>query len=222
MKVYDDIIGVINITNKKTGNGFTDEDIEMLGAVADQAAISISKAQLWEMAINDSLTGLHVRRYFMAKLQDEIHRTQRYKKSLSVVMGDLDRFKTVNDTYGHTAGDKVLKAVGAFLQKSVRDVDSVGRYGGEEFIMFLPETVKEAAFILADRLRKGVSEIEVGSLPPVTISLGIATFPDDGKNIDDLLQLADAALYAAKENGRNQVVVYTKEIPVPENRDVAM
>ena len=106
------------------------------------------------------------------------------------------------------------------LQKSVRDVDSVGRYGGEEFIMFLPETVKEAAFILADRLRKGVSEIKVGNLPPVTISLGIATFPDDGKNIDDLLQRADAALYAAKENGRNQVVVYSEEIPVPENRDV--
>jgi diguanylate cyclase (GGDEF)-like protein len=222
MKVYDDIIGVINVTNKKTGGGFTDEDIEMLGAVADQAAISISKAQLWEMAINDSLTGLHVRRYFMAKLQDEIHRTQRYKKSLSVVMGDLDMFKTVNDTYGHTAGDKVLKAVGAFLQKSVRDVDSVGRYGGEEFIMFLPETVKEAAFILADRLRKGVSEIEVGNLPPVTISLGIATFPDDGKSIDDLLQRADAALYAAKERGRNQVVTYSEDIPVPVNRDVAI
>jgi len=217
MKVYEDIIGVINVTNKKNGDGFTNDDIEMLGAVADQAAISISKAQLWEMAINDSLTGLHVRRYFMAKLQDEIHRTQRYKKCLSVVMGDLDQFKTVNDTYGHTAGDKVLKAVGGFLQKSIRDVDSVGRYGGEEFIMFLPETVKEAAFILADRLRKGISEIKVGSLPPVTISLGIATFPDDGKNIDDLLQRADAALYAAKENGRNQVVVYTEEIPVPES-----
>ena len=222
MKVYDDIIGVINVTNKKIGGGFTREDIEMLGAVADQAAISISKAQLWEMAINDSLTGLHVRRYFMAKLQDEIHRTQRYKKSLSVVMGDLDHFKSVNDSYGHTAGDKVLKAVGVFLHKSVRDVDSVGRYGGEEFIIFLPETVKDAAFILADRLRKGVSEIKVGNLPPVTISLGIATFPDDGSNIDDLVQRADAALYAAKENGRNQVVSYSEEIPVPENRDVVV
>ena len=102
MKVYDEIIGVINVTNKKRGNGFRDEDVEMLGAVADQAAISISKAQLWEMAINDSLTGLHVRRYFMTKLLDEIHRTQRYKKSLSLIMGDLDKFKTVNDTYGHT------------------------------------------------------------------------------------------------------------------------
>jgi diguanylate cyclase (GGDEF)-like protein len=100
-------------------------------------------------------------------------------------------------------------------------VDSVGRYGGEEFIMFLPETTKESAFILADRLRKGVSEIEIGGLPPVTISLGIATFPDDGDNIEDLVQRSDAALYAAKENGRNQVLVYSQDIPVPENRDLA-
>jgi diguanylate cyclase (GGDEF)-like protein len=220
MKVYEDIIGVINVTNKKDDAKFTNEDIEMLRAVADQAAISISKAQLWEMAINDSLTGLHVRRYFMAKLQDEIHRTQRYKKSLSVVMGDLDKFKSVNDTYGHTSGDKVLKAVGAYLQGSIRDVDSIGRYGGEEFIMFLPETGSDAAFILADRLRKGVAEIEVNNLPSVTISLGIATFPDDGKNIDDLVQKADAALYAAKENGRNQVISYTEDIPVPKNREL--
>ena len=216
MKVYEDIIGVINVTNKKSDLGFTVDDIEMLRAVADQAAISISKAQLWEMAINDSLTGLHVRRYFMAKLQDEIHRTQRYKKSLSVVMGDLDKFKLINDKYGHTNGDKVLKAVGKYLQSSIRDVDSVGRYGGEEFIMFLPETGSDAAFILADRLRNGVSQLQTENLPTVTISLGIATFPDDGKSIEELVQKADAALYAAKENGRNQVVIYNQDIPIPD------
>jgi diguanylate cyclase (GGDEF)-like protein len=86
--------------------------------------------------------------------------------------------------------------------------------------MFLPETGSDAAFILADRLRKGVAEIEVNNLPSVTISLGIATFPDDGKNIDDLVQKADAALYAAKENGRNQVISYTEDIPVPKNREL--
>lgn len=220
MKVYEEIIGVINVTNKRDATGFTDEDIEMLTAVADQAAISISKAQLWEMAINDSLTGLHVRRYFMAKLQDEIHRTKRYKKSLSLVMGDLDKFKTINDRFGHTAGDRVLKTVASFLQDSIRDVDSIGRYGGEEFIMFLPETDRDSALILADRLRKGVSELSISGLPPVTISLGVATFPDDGITIDDLLQKADAALYAAKEGGRDQVVVYTEDIPLPEKRDL--
>jgi diguanylate cyclase (GGDEF)-like protein len=221
MKVYEDIIGVINVTNKKDGSDFTKEDVEMLRAVADQAAISISKAQLWEMAVNDSLTGLHVRRYFMAKLQDEIHRTERYKKKLSLIMGDLDHFKNINDSFGHTNGDKVLKAVGSFLQKSIRDVDSIGRYGGEEFIMFLPETGKRAAYVLADRLRKGVAAIKVNALPAVTISLGVATFPEDAKNLEGLLQRADAALYSAKENGRDQVVKYTDDIPMPDNRDLA-
>ena len=220
MKVYEEIIGVINVTNKKNEIGFTENDIEMLRAVADQAAISISKAQLWEMAINDSLTGLHVRRYFIAKLQDEIHRTQRYKKSLSVIMADLDEFKSINDKYGHTSGDDVLQAVAAHLQASIRDVDSIGRYGGEEFIIFLPETGSDAAFILADRLRKGVAQVQVDNLPAVTVSLGIATFPDDGNSIEELVQKADAALYTAKENGRNQVVIYDDEIPLPENREL--
>ena len=213
MKVYKDTIGVINVTNKKSPSGFSDEDIEMLRAVADQAAISISKAQLWEMAVNDSLTGLHVRRYFMAKLQDEIHRTDRYKKTLSIIMADLDKFKSINDTYGHTAGDRVLKAVGSYLKNSIRDVDSIGRFGGEEFIMFLPETSKKAAYVLADRLRIGVSKIKVDEkLPQITISLGISTFPEDGTTLNELLERADAAMYQAKENGRNQVISY-KKIP---------
>jgi diguanylate cyclase (GGDEF)-like protein len=212
MKVYKDTIGVINVTNKGSQAGFTNQDVEMLRAVADQAAISISKAQLWEMAVNDSLTGLHVRRYFMTKLQDEILRTERYKKTLSIIMADLDKFKKINDTYGHTAGDRVLKSVGFFLRDSIRDVDSIARYGGEEFIMFLPETSKEAAFILADRLRIGVSEIKTGSLPEITISLGISTFPEDGKTLNELLDRADAALYRAKALGRNQVICYSSDI----------
>ena len=212
MKVYKDTIGVINVTNKKLPVGFTNQDVEMLRAVADQAAVSISKAQLWEMAVNDSLTGLHVRRFFMAKLQDEILRTERYKKTLSIIMADLDKFKKINDTYGHTAGDRVLKSVGFFLRDSIRDVDSIARYGGEEFIMFLPETSKEAAFTLADRLRIGVSEIDMDELPAITISLGISTFPEDGKTLNELLDRADAALYKAKANGRNQVICYSNDI----------
>jgi diguanylate cyclase (GGDEF)-like protein len=215
MKVYKDTIGVINVTNKQGKAGFANQDVEMLRAVADQAAISISKAQLWEMAVNDSLTGLHVRRYFMTKLQDEIIRTERYKKTLSIIMADLDKFKTVNDTYGHTAGDRVLKSVGLFLRESIRDVDSIARFGGEEFVMFLPETSKEAAYTLADRLRLGVSEIDMGNLPAITISLGISTFPEDGKSLNELLDRADAALYKAKASGRNQVVSYSEDISLP-------
>jgi diguanylate cyclase (GGDEF)-like protein len=216
MRVYNETIGVINVTNKKGDAGFIPEDIEMLSAVADQAAVSISKAQLWEMAVNDSLTGLHVRRYFMVRFQEEVSRTERYDKTLSVVMADLDYFKAVNDTFGHTAGDKVLKAVGEYLHGSIRDVDCVGRYGGEEFILLLPETEKAAAQRLAERLRKGIAVLDLGNLPKVTISMGIASFPEDGKNADELLLKADAALYEAKNKGRNRVVGYSEDIPLPE------
>lgn len=215
MHVYKETIGVINVTNKKSEAGFVADDIEMLSAVADQAAVSISKARLWEMAVNDSLTGLHVRRYFMVRLQEEVSRTERYDKTLSVVMADLDCFKAVNDTFGHTAGDKVLKAVGEYLHASIRDVDSVGRYGGEEFVLLLPETDKAAASGLAERLRKGIAALEVGHLPKTTISMGVATFPEDGRTAEELLQKADAALYAAKEKGRNHVVGYTGAILLP-------
>jgi len=131
-------------------------------------------------------------------------------------MADLDRFKAINDTFGHTAGDQVLKAVGDYLHGSIRDVDSVGRYGGEEFVMLLPETDKASARGLSERLRKGIAAMELGNLPQITISMGVATFPEDGRTVDELLQKADAALYAAKKKGRNRVVGYSKAIPLPD------
>lgn len=216
MHVYNETIGVINVTNKKNEAGFIAEDIKMLSAVADQAAVSISKAQLWEMAVNDSLTGLHVRRYFMVRLHEEVSRTERYEKTLSVVMADLDRFKAINDTFGHTAGDQVLRAVGEYLHTSIRDVDCVGRYGGEEFVMLLPETDKASALGLSERLRKGIAALKPDNLSDITISMGIATFPEDGRDADELLQKADAALYAAKKKGRNRVVGYTNAILLPD------
>ncbi|MEN8243547.1 MAG: sensor domain-containing diguanylate cyclase [Thermodesulfobacteriota bacterium] len=216
MHVYNETIGVINVTNKKNKAGFIADDIEMLSAVADQAAVSISKAQLWEMAVNDSLTGLHVRRYFMVRLQEEVSRTERYEKTLSVVMADLDHFKAINDTFGHTAGDQVLKAVGEYLHTSIRDVDCVGRYGGEEFVLLLPETDKASAQGLSERLRKGIAAMQPDNLPDITISMGIATFPEDGRKAGELLQKADAALYAAKRKGRNRVIGYTNAILWPD------
>jgi diguanylate cyclase (GGDEF)-like protein len=215
MIVYSDVIGVINVTNKRHGKEFTDEDVEMLKAVADQAAVAINKAQLWDMAVTDSLTGLCVRRYFMVKLQEELHRAQRYNNILSVVMADLDRFKNINDTYGHAAGDRVLKAIGKFLQQNVRDVDVVARYGGEEFVIMIPEAANDAALILSERLRKNLAEMKVENLPPVTISLGIATFPHDGTDPEDLIKKADAAMYAAKRAGRDQVVKYSRNVKLP-------
>ena len=208
MVVYNDVIGVINVTNKREGKDFSDEDVRMLRAVADQAAVAVNKAQLWDMAVTDSLTGLYVRRYFMVKLQEELHRADRYNKILTIVMADIDRFKNINDTYGHDVGDKVLEAIGKFFQKNIRDVDIIARYGGEEFILMLPEEDKEAAFCLAERLRERFAEIDLGHLPKITISLGIAAYPLDGTEVEDLIKKADAAMYAAKQAGRNRVMKF--------------
>jgi diguanylate cyclase (GGDEF)-like protein len=212
MVVFNDVIGVINVTNKRYNKDFTDEDVELLKAIADQAAVAINKAQLWDMAVTDSLTGLYVRRYFMVKLQEELLRAERYKNILSIVMADLDRFKNINDTYGHDAGDRVLKAIGKFLQQNIRDVDVVARYGGEEFVIMIPEAAKDAAFILSERLRKQFSDLKLEDFPQITISLGIATYPIDGTQLEDLIKKADAAMYAAKRAGRNKVVKYTPDI----------
>jgi len=219
MIVYSDVIGVINVTNKKKGKEFTDEDVEMLKAVADQAAVAVNKAQLWDMAVTDSLTGLYVRRYFMVKLQEEIHRAERYKKRLSVIMADLDRFKKINDTYGHDAGDRALRTISKFLQKNIRDVDAIARYGGEEFVMLIPDADKEAAFCLAERLRDELAKVELEDLPPITISLGIATYPSDGTDLEELIKKADAAMYEAKKQGRNKVVKFSKAVNLIRDKD---
>jgi diguanylate cyclase (GGDEF)-like protein len=219
MVVFNEVIGVINVTNKRHGKEFTDDDVEMLKAVADQAAVAINKAQLWDMAVTDSLTGLYVRRYFMVKLQEELVRAERYNNILSIVMADLDGFKNINDTYGHDMGDRVLKAIGQFLQQNIRDVDVVARYGGDEFVIMIPEAAQDAAYILSERLRKQFSELKFENLPQITISLGIATYPSDGPELEDLIKKADSAMYAAKRAGRNKVVKYTPDIKLVGEKD---
>lgn len=212
MVVYDEVLGVINLTNKKDGAGFTNEDMELLRAVADQAAVAYNKHQLWDMSITDSLTGLYDRRYFKIRLMDESQRAERYNKALSIAMADLDNFKAINDTYGHAVGDQFLIAIGKYLQINVRNVDLVARYGGEEFIMFFPETDNLTAHALSERIRLGVSRIRIPSYPGITISFGIATYPEDGEDMNDLIRKADMAMYAAKQLGRNRVVAYTKDV----------
>jgi len=204
--VYKDVIGVINVTNKRDETPFSEVDLVMLKAITDQAAVAINKAQLLEMAVTDFLTGLYIRRYFLVRLQDELYRAERHNKVFSVIMADIDKFKNVNDMFGHSAGDQVLKEVGKFLQKNMRQEDIVARYGGEEFVIFLPETDKKAAYILAERLRNQFSQIKLDNFPNPSISMGIATFPEDGKDIESLINNADTAMYSAKGKGRNQVV----------------
>ena len=208
MKVYGDVIGVINVTNKTDGSDYTNEDEELLKAVADQAAVAVNKAQLWEMAVTDLLTGLYIRRFFLAKLNEEHRRSERYSKTFSVVMIDIDKFKNINDTYGHGEGDVVIRSLGHLLAQKIRTVDLAARYGGEEFVVLLPETDKESALIMAERFRESVELLTFENVPGITASMGIANFPEDSTDMNEVIKMADAAMYHAKRTGRNRVVTF--------------
>ncbi|MBM3249227.1 MAG: GGDEF domain-containing protein [Candidatus Omnitrophica bacterium] len=157
-------------------------------------------------AIRDGLTGLYNHKYFMLRLDEELQRSKRYSRSLSLLMVDIDYFKRYNDIHGHLAGDRVLADLGRTLRRFSRRVDIVARYGGEEFAMLLPETRKAGAGILAERLRIYVKE-RYARVGTVTVSIGVGSF--EGANPDlskeDFINLADTALYRAKAGGRNRV-----------------
>jgi diguanylate cyclase (GGDEF)-like protein len=135
-------------------------------------------------------------------------------------MADLDKFKTINDNYGHEAGDEVLKTVGKFLQKNIREVDIVARYGGEEFVLMIPEADQDAALALSERLREQFARVKRDNLPQITMSLGIATYPFDGTEMEDLIRKADAAMYAAKQAGRNKVIKYAGDIKLFQKKNL--
>ena len=160
---------------------------------------SDDKDYLVDLAIKDGLTGLFNRRYFNELVNIEAKRLARNPVSFSLLMLDIDNFKNYNDTKGHPAGDDLLKGIAKILKSSVRSVDMVCRYGGEEFIIILPQTDKSAAQIIAERIR-----VQVGLYLPATISIGIATFPDDAKETEQVIKKADNALYQAKQTGKNK------------------
>ncbi len=205
-------IGIINITNKKNGKLFNKKDLEFVEALANQAAIAVDNAQLYELATKDGLTKLYIHRHFYFLLESEIKRVQRYHHVLSLIMMDIDNFKHVNDTYGHLVGDMVLKEIATTIQKTIRHVDIPARYGGEEFTIILPETAALNAVTIAERLRQKISEIEVKvdetTMIRPTVSIGISEFPNAADNIKDLIDWADKALYVSKENGKNCIHLY--------------
>jgi diguanylate cyclase (GGDEF)-like protein len=174
------------------------------------------KISLQITSITDGLTGLYNRTYALDRFEKELGKARRYGKRLSIIMLDLDHFKLVNDSYGHQAGDMVMQRVGALFRHILRESDLAGRYGGEEFLVVLPETDVEEAAQVAERIR---SEIEGFSWPRmdvrVTVSGGVAQFAGD--TADQLLQRADYLLYRAKEMGRNRIIVESVEADVPRN-----
>ena len=164
--------------------------------------------ELAHMAMYDALTDILSRRALLEQAEVERQRTMRYKRDISLLMIDIDHFKKVNDTYGHLIGDIVLREVAQALKKQTRRSDFVGRYGGEEFLVILPETSLDKALILAEKLRRQVSELTIPVdgqvLKDITVSIGAAEYEDD-PNIDEFINRSDKWLYTAKKNGRNQV-----------------
>ena len=172
--------------------------------------------KLTYLAIKDGLTGLYNQNYIKGRLLEETYRSERYKYPLSVEMIDLDDFKALNDLYGHVVGDRVLKALGELLQEMMRSSDVCGRYGGDEFLVLLPQTTCLDAAAAAERLRKEIAlyPFRAGSADAqtchLTVSIGVYSTPFSNQNIEEIVDLTDAALYRAKKEGKNKVVVFIK------------
>lgn len=206
------ILGTL-VSGSRRKAAFDDDELRMLEVIAIQAAQAVLRAQLYEqmerMATTDGLTGLLNHRTFQSRFDDAMATAKRYGRKVSVVLTDVDHFKSVNDTYGHPTGDQVLKGVARILRETARDTDVVARYGGEEFCIVMPETDMKGAHAIAERIRervlKEVFQTEQGPLK-ITMSLGVATFPDHGEAKQTLIDLADQCLYFAKRHGRNQSV----------------
>ena len=194
----------------------SEEDLkEQLPYLVSQLRLLIDRAHLYKklekISLTDSLTHLPNRRYFMERYEDEFRRSEKFKFDLSFLMVDIDHFKNYNDTFGHLAGDVILREVANLLKENIREIDFVGRFGGEEFSIFLPQTSKEQAISVSERLREKIAESEIQAYDEkvkLTISIGVATFPENSRDKDLLIEVADKALYQAKQKGRNRVFAF--------------
>jgi diguanylate cyclase (GGDEF)-like protein len=222
------ILGMLHLRGAVLGSARTSEHISpSIERLADQLSLSLTNLDLRErlenMALRDGLTGLYNRRFLDEMLEHELAKLRRSGKRAGVMLIDVDHFKRFNDTYGHQAGDEALRKVGAALLANVRASDVVCRYGGEEFLVFLPECDLAECTARAEALRAAVFAITLrvagNTIPSISASFGLAIFPDVTGNRTDLIQLADRALYRAKGEGRNRVAV--AEAPAPPTAQAA-
>ena len=212
--VSDEVVGIIHL-DAKAQDVFTEEDLHFVEVLAKEISLAVARSMQYShikaMAVRDPLTGCYNRRKFDEDLSVSVARSNRYERPLSLLLIDIDWFKTFNDFHGHPRGDELLKQITAFLSRAIRHCDQLYRYGGEEFTIVLPETNKEGAYIVAKRICEHVKEQDFygarESQPEkrLTVSIGIASLPADANTQDDLLRAADSALYKAKQSGRNTV-----------------
>jgi diguanylate cyclase (GGDEF)-like protein len=204
------LLGALNVSRPEP-DSFSDKDFELFINLANQAAIAIENARLYRYAVTDEMTRLYNHRYFQQRLDEELLRADRYDNHVSLLILDVDHFKKFNDTYGHPEGDRVLKTVARLIEKSVREVDISARYGGEEFVVICPEKNGEGSLVPAERIRSAVENFDFridGKPVPITVSLGVACYPDQARSKAELIQKADYALYFSKESGRNRATLY--------------
>ena len=219
MFVSNRVMGSLQIFRSKADKPFTKEDAQLLWILSLVAENLLTREYanegLLRFAFTDYLTGLRTRGYFEQQLELEFKRAERKQQKFALLMIDIDHFKVLNDTFGHHVGDQLLRDVTSILMKDMREVDTVARYGGEEFVIILPETTETGAVFVAQRLRRAVDQAKFFAGSPhsvqhLTISIGVAVYDSDAQFKRDLIEFADAALYAAKHAGRNRVMCYSE------------
>jgi len=210
------VIGILLVQSSSV-EAFSQEDWRLLSLMGDLSGVSVQNSLLYqrtqEEAITDGLTGVYVHRYFQERLAEEVKRCRGTSIHLTMLMADIDNFKSLNDTYGHLVGDAVLRGVAKTLQDGVRTTDILARYGGEEFAVVLTETDTDGGMLVAERLRAAVEKYsftDAGVERSVTVSIGVATFDGQTEEGRGLVERADEALYEAKRAGKNRVVLARK------------
>jgi diguanylate cyclase (GGDEF)-like protein len=226
--VSNRVMGSIQLF-RSAAQSFCKEDAQLLWILSLVAENLLTREYanegLLRFAFTDYLTGLRTRGYFEQQLELEFKRAERKQQKFALLMIDIDHFKILNDTFGHHVGDQLLRDVTSILMKDMREVDTVARYGGEEFVIILPETTETGAVFVAQRLRRAVDQAKFFAGSPhsvqhLTISIGVAVYDTDAQFKRDLIEFSDAALYAAKHNGRNRVMCYS-ELSKKEGREVS-
>jgi len=204
------VTGVLLLTRQR--KEFSSNEVRLVRILCNQASIAVENARVYgaveQMAVTDGLTGLYNRRYFQEALERELSRADRGGGHLALLLLDIDHFKLLNDTYGHAMGDAVLKKMATVLHETLRKGDVLARFGGEEFVVLLPQSTYEGAQEFAQRVWKAVGSARIhpgGRGHRVTVSVGWALLPDDADNAGALIEAADRALYHAKESGRDRV-----------------